>query len=295
MSNTLKKILKHNSANLANRYKVENIIYIKVVENGHSIITQILFFESDGIEFLFCGNGVLCTSSYLFSKYKVRAANYITSSSSVFSFEIKKAHKIYINMGRTFLPSLNYMRDEIKIENKICYGAIKELPININIGVTAYSFTVPAFYLLAGEPHLVIFESMLMNIINKKISDNAFYEALIGNPSLLYQIGIELNKQRWFLQGVNVNLAKIVNENTVQYNSFERGLYKETLACSTGATAIASVISELGLIQSYPIHLQPKVARQHREYQKLELLLNNKDGMWWLETTHPPRLVWTHA
>ncbi len=50
--------------------------------------------------------------------------------------------------------------------------------------------------------------------------------------------------------GVNFNLASITGSNSLKYRTYERGVEAETLACGTGAVAVAVMCEHLGLVES---------------------------------------------
>lgn len=50
--------------------------------------------------------------------------------------------------------------------------------------------------------------------------------------------------------GINVNFAQILNKEEILIRTYERGVEAETMACGSGAAAVAFVGKELGLCQS---------------------------------------------
>jgi len=54
------------------------------------------------------------------------------------------------------------------------------------------------------------------------------------------KIGKKIRYHKKFPKGTNVNFSKILKENTILNRTYERGVEKETLACGTGAVAVAS-------------------------------------------------------
>ena len=96
------------------------------------------------------------------------------------------------------MPKLpQIVKEEIKIDSKI------------------FNYT----YVEVGNPHCVIF-------LDKDISDSDFY---------LYGPKIEKNKK--FLNGINIEFARILNSKEINCRVWERGC-GATLACGTGACAV---------------------------------------------------------
>ena len=58
----------------------------------------------------------------------------------------------------------------------------------------------------------------------------------------LHEVGPILRRHSLFMpRGVNVNIATLEKEGCVRVRTFERGVEGETLACGTGATAVAAI------------------------------------------------------
>jgi len=111
---------------------------------------------------------------------------------------------------------------------------------------------------------------------------------------LLRQIGLCLNTDDspLFPEGINIDFVRILDpkQGIIEYRCFERGNRKETLACGTGAIAIAAAANQFNLVQTDTLRLWPKSSRSRDPQAELRA---NKDagGSWWLEGN--PRLLFS--
>jgi len=98
--------------------------------------------------------------------------------------------------------------------------------------VNKYKFIKDDIYIDTGSPHLV-----------KIIED-------VSNINIL-EISRSIQKLEDFKSdGVNVNYVSVINEDTIQLRTYERGVENETLSCGTGAVAAAlslSIVSKSNL------------------------------------------------
>ena len=73
-------------------------------------------------------------------------------------------------------------------------------------------------------------------------------------------------------EGANFNLVSIVDEHSLIYRTYERGVESETLACGTGAAAVSVITSKMGLTAS-PVRCETSGG----DLLQVEFVLNN-DG-----------------
>ena len=85
------------------------------------------------------------------------------------------------------------------------------------------------FFLNTGSPHLVIFLDTKESLNN--------YDVVTKGRSW--------RSDTRFVRGTNVNFVKILNNNSIEIRTYERGVEDETLACGTGATASALAFSQI--------------------------------------------------
>ena len=121
------------------------------------------------------------------------------------------AKSINVNMGfGDFKPkNIPALCDEEIIEKKVSVG-------NGNFEITS---------LLMGVPHTIIFEEEKYPI----------------------ECGRDIEKYELFPQGTNVNFCKVIDRNTMEVRTWERGA-GPTLACGTGNCASVIAANKLGLV-----------------------------------------------
>ena len=102
------------------------------------------------------------------------------------------------------------------------YATIKNKEVSLQmIDVTTIKTTPTYQFLNTGSPHHVCFHNTIDNINVQKEGAKIRY----GAP--------------YFETGTNVNFAEKTAEDTFKIRTYERGVENETLACGTGATAVA--------------------------------------------------------
>jgi diaminopimelate epimerase len=99
-------------------------------------------------------------------------------------------------------------------------------------------------FALAGVPHLVI------------LVDDLGAVDVVGR-------GRPLRRHPSLPAGANVNFVRETGDGTFSYRTYERGVEAETLACGTGAVAIAVLLTDWGLADG-PVRLRTRSGKELR-------------------------------
>lgn len=180
-----------------------------IILPGEKTDYKMRIFNKDGSEAEMCGNGIRCVARYLFDE------NLISNNSSIETKagirEVKIIHEKILN------------GNEVSIEVSMGKGMILE----DNKKIDKFKGT----HVSIGNPHFVIF------------TDKASRELIIKEgPKLENAVEFQPDK-------VNVEFARLINENIIEAYVWERGSGL-TLACGTGACATALAANNKGLIES---------------------------------------------
>jgi len=143
---------------------------------------------------------------------------------NVHTFKIETMHK---------LVSVNIEDDNINVEMPLP----TEIKDNLDIIVNDKTWT--GHFLNTGVPHFVLF-------VDDLEADDLFLQA----PFIR-------SHSEFCPRGTNVDFAKVLNDKTIAVRTYERGVEKETLACGTGAAAVAWTAARLFNLPS-PITIYPR-------------------------------------
>lgn len=255
-------------------------------------------FEPDGQEALCCGNGLLCVAKHLHHVHGLQRARLLTevparvpvvrevgTRAEGAAFE----HEVRIGLPRAIPGTL--MHPEAERSRDGAVSALWPIPLE-----DAWNRDAPPGLHLechgtyTGEPHLVVVDpgqtSAELSWLYERIMGTRAGDSAALDTVLLNELGRYVNRtcQRWFPRGINLSFARVrSDEGLVEYRCFERGIYKETLACGTAAVAIFVVLQKLGLVSDGALTLRPKRGTEHPLYaHALIQVERDEHGPYWL-------------
>jgi diaminopimelate epimerase len=196
-----------------------------LVQNSTIADLKMRLFNSDGSEAEVSGNGLRCFAKYAIEKGLAgKISSRAGQSSCSLTIETlsgvrkvkaymsdSKVNRAEVNMG---LPL--FRPEQIPVKAKIATIPILDYPLVINgkkLILTLVSM---------GNPHAVSFSS-------RPVADFP-----------LAEIGPKIERHHMFPQKINFEVAKVLSRRKIEARVWERGV-GETLACGSGASAIAVV------------------------------------------------------
>ena len=190
---------------------------IRVVRRGDAFFMD--YRNADGSQAEMCGNGVRCVAAFV-RDVGVTGAEHldIVARSGSRSVEAREDGRFTVHMGVPRFP-----KSTVPMRGP-AWETFLYQPLDLGGGLT-----VKASALSMGNPHLVLFVE----------EDPVRYH--VGH------IGPALEHDERFPEGVNVEFARIRDGDRIDARVWERGS-GETLACGSGACAVAVAANEAGLI-----------------------------------------------
>ena len=274
-------------------------------------------FEPSGEEAFCCGNGLICVASYLFAEYGIESARVLTEIplatpkvrviGSVGTEEASETQATsgrskwgWANMGYprqapSELAEREFLAPESKEIDSISDIVIAMDSQSLSNTSAGNTLNFKGYLVFTGEPHLVVFPDRDFN--DTALAESIFYDhsrqpesmELGGGPltvgtSLVSHIGNYLNQhyQHIFPSGINVNFARIHGVDEVENRCFERGINQETLACGTGALAVAYVVKRLHQSDVSSTDILPHRCRWHQKNARI--IVEHKKSGWHLKS-----------
>jgi len=255
-------------------------------------------FEPDGTEAFSCGNGLMCIANYLFKIYGLESVKIVTEIPTTCPKIInigtnRDGRSSWANLGRPRRIASNLFNPEAPTQ----YDDIILSVDNLDIGFRAHDLQsfptqtqlrLKGYIVFTGEPHLVIYpeKNGVMNGFEEVLFAASDYASTSGESDerrvdfgswIVDRIGLALNStyKKIFPAGISVNFARPVSakeaEGILEYRCFERGVYKETLACGTGAVAVSYISKRLNLIKPGKTTILPYRCRLHEPESQIQV------------------------
>ena len=268
-------------------------------------------FEPDGTEAYSCGNGLISIANFLYQRYRITSTRIMTEvprgTPSVIALEIDDAGASVVNLGCARRVPDDVASPVIRQPMDECVDLIDDIEVrfrsdDLNAYIDGSTLTMRGYMVFTGEPHLVIFPGesfscpeLVAPLFAKRGSDGqggVVRRRVSVGTWLVRRIGMFLNEQfrSYFPAGINVNFARVDEARSlIEYRCFERGIFRETLACGTGATAVAVVARRLGKISGRETTLLPHLCRWHDRDAVIRIV--ERDGGEWCLVGTPRMLV----
>lgn len=224
--------------------------------------------EPGGQESSMCGNGIRCVADYLCHKLNKKCVRIITEVNT-FRPRLKSVIKTEgLNRYRVIMGTHRRLPAQFKTDlyNKVVKSYSDRTDfLTVKIPTNHSLPPINCYITYTGEPHLVCFTASSPYVREKLgLSENhlsTFFSEKdeVHRNNLLCQIGDFFNlrtstpdgKKPLFnpQEGININIAELKpNGICIHMRVYERGSWKTTKACGTGAVAITAVAYETGLL-----------------------------------------------
>jgi len=189
------------------------------------------FYNNDGGEASFCGNGARCAARFALLKRIAPKSMRFEGSSGVMEAEV------------------NQEQVTVRVPDPTAIGLHLRVPIASTMRrktdvpgaaptVGEHGMVLEGHVIHTGVPHLVYF-----------VPNTGTAEVIgIGRPTRYH----ELFKPA----GTNVNFAQVIDRNTIEVRTYERGVEDETLACGSGSLAAALLAALVHKVES-PVTVIP--------------------------------------
>lgn len=196
-----------------------------LVQNSRVADLKMRIFNPDGSEAEACGNGLRC-----FAKYGIERGIVDKTDLTIETLAGIREATAYMSQGkveqvRVKMGTPRFQPEQIPVRAKVDITPILNYPLGLAGEKLALSL------ISMGNPHAVSFTS----------------RPVANFP--LAKIGPEVERHPAFPQGANFEIARVLSRDKVEARVWERGV-GETLACGTGACAIAVAARLLGYVDS---------------------------------------------
>ncbi len=205
-------------------------LILVMASNAADLKMRIL--NPDGSEAEVCGNGLICLARYVIGKGIISGSRLtvetLAGNKTIQAFMPRgKVNRAKVNMG---VPLFKAEDIPVVINREESRGGVDITPI-LDYPLNVAGKELALSFVSMGNPHAVNFLS----------------QPLTKFP--LSKVGPEVEKHSMFPERVNFEVATVLNRKQIKARVWERGA-GETLACGSGACAIAVIARVKGYIDN---------------------------------------------
>jgi diaminopimelate epimerase len=199
-----------------------------VIRNADTADCMMEIYNSDGSLSQACGNATRCVASILMED-STSSSIKIKTAAGILECWREANGLISVNMG---IPNFDWQKIPLSCEAD-----------SQKISLFDFEFACTN----VGNPHAVTF-------ISNPLSDEKFFD-----------VGPKVETNSIFLQKTNVEFSQIISDNLIEVRVWERGA-GETLACGSGACAVAILAIKKGLVKNNKVTIRFKGGDLHIEW-----------------------------
>ena len=221
--------------------KLDGVIFISNV-NTEYCTCDWEYYNRDGNEVDFCGNGLRCIMKYIFDKYKVDSLSVSYKDENIVMND--SLFDIRYNEGNIMVQSPDHIDDDefTHVTQSLLEAECEKLDIEV-IDMELHR---------VGVPHLIV-----------ELKEN-----VLANRDLLEILGSILSEyytSNIDAEGVNINFVNLnsdLEEHSINIITWERGVNRITESCGSGSLA------------SYYYYLNDNTIPDHKDNVRINLLKN---------------------
>lgn len=195
----------------------DGILVARRCEENSDADIEMIIINADGSYASMCGNGLRCFARFVYEEglvnkkvFNVLTGDGVKKCELIFQGEELTGVKINMGFGDFNPEKLSAVASEEIVEKAI--------------EANNKSYNITSIYL--GVPHTVIYTT---------------------DEKLDVREGAAIEKHKLFKEGTNINFIRVVNEEEIKVDTWERGA-GPTLACGTGCCSSVVVSNRLGLV-----------------------------------------------
>jgi diaminopimelate epimerase len=259
-------------------------------------------FEPDGEEAFSCGNGLMAVAAYLRQRHGMASARVLTevpcASPRPVRIGTDAAERSWASLGAPRRIPDDLVSAAIKVPcneqmDRLAGLTIRFRQHDLAPYIDSVALDIWGYLVFTGEPHLVVFPADVIpsqEVVQTLFADPGGKVRAEFGSRLMHRIGWAINNELPALlpRGLNVNFARVTPDGgAVEYRCFERGIQRETLACGTGAVAVAVVCHALGMWKGERCELWPYSCRR---YDPTAAIGVDRKGNSWVLSGRPKAL-----